>query len=531
MQPSPKTRTEVIVRWLVVFGIVLLALLFLANSMIKPVSRDEYMYCTAGVLTAEGKTVYRDFSYAAQPPYHAVLLAAFYKLSGTHRYLLVGRLVSVICDVIVVVFIVLIYWSIFGRFREAGSLFGLAAAVLCVFNPLMDYAAGFAWNHDAVMACVIASLWLFLRMAESQSANRYLRIGVIVVLLTLATCMRTTAVLIELVFLIAVLAGLGGSARQKLQTTAVFAGIAIVVAAWPIWLLMQAPRAVWLNLVQIPAIYGQWLHQVGLAHDKVAFTFHCLKTPAYLVLLASVGLATTLFLRRWSSLDKRTRAHFILMAVLPAVFILTAFIPPTMWEQYWGVPVPFLVTALAFPLAELSKTGLRRVAGTMASCGVAAAVIITVISNLDVLRQSLILVLPEQWTPVRLHAVAEEIAAQTKGPQRVLTLGPLYALEAGDEIYPELSCGDIIYRVADSLSAEERRITHTIGPAGLAQLMVDRPPSAILVGIEPSIFASLEEPLRRVIPPDWPSTDHRNGLRLYVRPGESTVNSPVRTRR
>ncbi len=517
MQPDAKKHAETVVTWLVILGVTLLGLLLLANSMAKPVEHDEQMYCTGGILTAQGKVVYRDFSYIAQPPYHAALLAAFYKLLGTDHYLLVGRLISVGCDILVVVFLVLIYRNVFRSSPVAGSLLGLAAAALCVFNPLLDYAAGLAWNHDPVMACVMASLWVFIRMPQSRSPNRYLPIGIIVVLLTFATCMRITVALVELIFFVGVLAGLGGSLRQKLQTTAVFAAIALVVAAWFAWVFLQAPHAVLLDLVKIPALCGQWLHEIRMALDKATLTYKCLKTPAYVVLLILAAVGVLIMLRRWSSLDSRTKGHFLLMAAVAAILVVTAFIPPTMWEQYWGVPAPFLVAMLAYPLAEAVKAGPRRGGTMLISGGMVVAVIVVVLSNVGLLRNSIILLVPERWGPVEFHAVARKIAAGTNGARPVLTLGPLYALEAGNEIYPELSCGDFVYRVADRLSAEERRITRTVGPAGLGEVTMDRPPGAILVGI-PATLPKLEAPLRAAVPSGWTFVDCGDGLQLYVRP-------------
>ena len=89
--------------------IILLALLFLllcvfSNSMLKPLSRDEHMYCTAAVLMSQGKTIYKDFSYIAQLPYHPLLLAAVYKITNTSHFLLTARVVSVICDFLIVFF-------------------------------------------------------------------------------------------------------------------------------------------------------------------------------------------------------------------------------------------------------------------------------------------------------------------------------------------------------------------------------------------------------------------------------------------
>ena len=73
-----------------------LSLVILGNSMTKPVGRDEHMYCTAGVLMAQGRAIYRDFSYPTQLPYHPLLYAVVFKGLDTTHYLLVGRLVSAV---------------------------------------------------------------------------------------------------------------------------------------------------------------------------------------------------------------------------------------------------------------------------------------------------------------------------------------------------------------------------------------------------------------------------------------------------
>jgi len=83
-------------------------------------------------------------------------------------------------------------------------------------------------------------------------------------------------------------------------------------------------------------------------------------------------------------------------------------------------------------------------------------------------------------------------------------------------IYSELSAGAIIYRIADSLSAEDRRITHTAGPETLAESLEINPPSAVILGVE---MERLEEPIyKAVVTPDWKRNDYENGPVVYVRP-------------
>jgi 4-amino-4-deoxy-L-arabinose transferase-like glycosyltransferase len=255
----------------VILILVFLSLAMLADSMTKPLGRDEQMYCAGGALMANGKMIYRDFSYPAQMPYHPLLYAALFRILNTTRYLLVGRIVSTFCDIAVLVCIVGIYRHIFGGFPAAGRLLGLAAAVLYVFNPLVDYANGYAWNHDVVILCVVLSFWLFAS-ADFQRKSRYWKIAAMGGLLTFATWMRVTGVLVELLFLVMLLVQPAQSARQRVKTILPFLIAASGVSVWPVWVIAQAPRAFFLNIVRIPVLYGEWLKRIGMVHNKFNLT-------------------------------------------------------------------------------------------------------------------------------------------------------------------------------------------------------------------------------------------------------------------
>jgi len=502
------------------FVILVLGAAILANSMTKDVGRDEQMYCTAGALLGQGQMIYRDFPYPSQLPYHPLLLAALYRGLGTTHYLLVGRLVSVVCDVLVMVFILLTYRSIFGPYRLDGLLLGLAAATLHVFNPLVDYAAGYAWNHDVVILCVVASLWLLVT-TDFQHRSRFWRVGVMGALLTVATFMRVTTALVELLFLVAVLFTAGGSTGNRIRTALPFCAAALVVAVWPLWVVAQAPKAFWLNLVRIPTLYGRWLHEIGKTFDKFSLTIGSVKEPGYLVLVILAGYFVWIAWRDGSNLDPMERRKAGLAALLPLLFLGIAYIPPTMWQQYLAMPVPFIAIAFAYPLLALRRRAERpegRNRHKISCCLVGAAAILAVLAHHDALHRCLFLAVPERWTPIESHRLSVKIASEIKEPRLVLTLGPLCALEGGCDIYPELACGSIVYRVADRMSAQERQMTHAVGPETLAGLAGAHPPSGVIVGVEPSYFAFLEEPLRKLVPPDWHRDTYDNVLQVYRRP-------------
>jgi hypothetical protein len=81
-----------------------------------------------------------------------------------------------------------------------------------------------------------------------------------------------------------------------------------------------------------------------------------------------------------------------------------------------------------------------------------------------------------------------------------------------------LASGSIIYRVADLMTPEERQLTHTVGAATLSALVQARPPSAVIVGVEPSYFSFLEDPLRESVPPGWRRETRKNGWLVYLPP-------------
>jgi hypothetical protein len=146
------------------------------------------------------------------------------------------------------------------------------------------------------------------------------------------------------------------------------------------------------------------------------------------------------------------------------------------------------------------------------------AALVAVLAYPLVWYRYLFLAVPERWTPVEFHQLSVKIGAGLREPGPVLTLGPLHALEGGRDIYRELSCGSVVYRIADRLSMQERQITHTVGPETLPELVRAHPPAGIIVGVEPSYFAFLEEPLRKLVPPDWVRDTYGDTLQVHHRP-------------
>ncbi len=510
--------SQKVINAVAVLVVAIISLAILANSMTKPLGHDEQMYCTSGVLLAQGKMIYRDFSYVAQMPCHPFVYAALFKVLDTTHYLLVGRIFSSLCDILVVVCIVGIYRRVFSGFAVSGAVLGLAAACLYVFNPFVDYASGFAWNHDAVILCVVLSFWLFVTIDFKQGSKRW-PIALIGGLLSLATCMRITTALVQLLFFVMLLSQSAESVKQRLKRTVPFLVGTAIVLIWPVWVIALAPRAFFLNVFSIPVLNSQWLHEIGMIYKKFDLIRGSVTMSGYpeLLLIAIYLCVVVVWQRR-----RLTISHvpnLLLAALLPIVFVIIALIPLTMWLQYLAAPVPFLVISFAYPLLYLRKLGGDAVPSSCFKAGralIIACVTVSVILNPVVLSRISKLFVTRNWTAIGLHRIAEDIAERTKEPKLILTLAPLYALEGGCDIYPQLSAGPFVYRVADSLSASDLDVTHAVGPKTLKQLLEESPPSAVIVGAESEL---LEKPLlQAAVKPDWETKTYEGGLVVYFKP-------------
>ena len=500
----------------------ILSLAIISSSMTKPLAHDEEMYCTGGCLMAQGKMIYRDFSYISQMPYHALLYSAVYKITDTTHYLLAGRLISASCDILVMIIIFGIYRTIFKTHIVTGTLLGIAAAIIYVFNPIVDYANGYAWNHDVVILCVMVSLWLFI-IADFRKKSSFRLIAAMGALLTLAACMRITTILIVIIFFLMLLAVPANSFMLRIKRILSFLASSFLVLIWPVWLIVNAPRAFYLNLVKASVLNGKWITQTGMG--KFGFILASFSTPGYFVLAASAIYLWLIFIILRRVLEVKDKSKVILSAILPIVFFIIAFVPPSVWTQYLAVPVPFVLTSLAIPFLYLckkaSELSYRKYYKT-AVFSIGISVLISVISYPVVLYGIPAIIAPETWTPIRVHKISLDIAKEIHESGRVLTLAPLYAIEGGCDIYTELSCGPFFYRVADYLSPEERQVAHVIGPNDISGLFSRKPPSAVITRVDMEV---LEQPLiESVTGLNWRKKEYESGPNAYFRIGSNWEN-------
>jgi hypothetical protein len=511
---AKKSRTTVkLLNLLLAAVIVFLSLSLLGNSMTKELGRDEHVYCTAGYLTAQGKLIYRDFSYITHPPYYPLLLALLYKATGTSYYLLVGRIFSVGCEVGILVCIVAVIRSILKNYPKFTAVFSICALLIYAMNPFVIYACGYAWNHSAVVLCVLFCLWLFTNMDLEKTNFR--RLFIIGAVLTLAAFIRHTTALAYCVFAVTILSIAPKRLKKGKSTALPFIAGTLVFAIWPLFVIRKAPEAFFLDVIRIPALNVAFLRETGPVYDKLQLTKVALLGPAYIgliILVIYLGVLRFILADKNSTSDKLKERLF---AAVAAVFAVIVFIPPMMWVQYWALPVAFIVAALAQPLNHLCNAAAR---DTRRKPYTVIAAILLVAATGACLYEALPSAIvnavnafnPDTWVPIRVHKISEDIHRKAVAGGPVLTLSPLYAIEGGSEIYPEFSAGPFVYRIADRLSDSQKDIVHGAGAAELKKLIESNPPSAVILGTEPKL---LEEPiLKQVAGADWRREDYGENL-------------------
>jgi 4-amino-4-deoxy-L-arabinose transferase-like glycosyltransferase len=514
---SPKIAATV-VKTAVVLIIIVLALSFFANSMAHPVHRNEQMHCTAGVLLSQGEMIYRDFSYVGQLPYYPLFCAILFKALNTTYYLLTARGFSVVCDILIVLCIIGIYRSVFESFDIEGRLLGAAAAVLYTFNQIVYSNSGFAWSHDVVILCILLSFWLFIS-ADFKKESRYWRIALIASLLTVATCMRINMVLVQLLFLAMLLVQPVDSAGQRFKTTLVFLAAMAAVLVWPVWTLILAPRSFFINVFRIPLLHNKLQQQVGTIYGKLELTLVSLTVPAGILLALVTAYLCVVFVSNRRRLTITRPINLSLAVLLPVIAFIVVLTSPTMYRQYFSMPIPFIIICFAYPILYLRRLN-SAIHFKLVGCLMAACVFVAVASYPAALFGITVVLKPQTWTALWVHKTSEQISAKTKDPKLILTLGPLYALEGGCRIYPQFSAGPFVYGVADKMSASELMVTNTVSPKTFKQMLDNAPPSATIVGVE---HRSFEQMLIRVGKPRWPEQFYDENIwerKQYHKPWE-----------
>lgn len=448
-----------------------LALLLLTGFCLgRGYNHDEEQFLAAAVLAMDAAP-YRDFVYLQTPAYPLLLAGLFNVLGLEGGFFLVARLVTLVLTIAAMA----AYWC--HCVHEAGDRrvaagIGLLFIASTAIQPAID-----SLRND--MAPCAAMLWALVLLARGGRV-RTMAAGL---LLALAVGLKLSYAFAPLI-----LTGWMVFRHRSLLPWLVLGGAlgAVPMAPWII--------AGWEGFVEGAFTYHRttpalWHAEASLsAYFSLEYLAEFLNRRVFTdaALCASLALLATRLLNRHPARDRSCNLPF---GPLIAAALLFGLLPRPPYIQYF---MPF-VALLLFALPH----AWRRWSDGPARDAVAAAILIlgalpgAVVMTANIPR----LAQPDRWMVTRIATAAADIGAAMKGsgsPGPVLTLSPIPVLEAGLMIYPELAAGPFFYRTADRLPPDRLRHLRAVGRRDLANLLHNRPPTAILIGRED---AALEQPM------------------------------------
>lgn len=471
---------------LVSASLLVVLLFFFASAFARALNHDEHQFIAPAVLFLHsGLLPYRDFPCFHTPDLIFVFAALF---ATTTHYLLAARGFNAGCAALLLLVVFGFAARRFRHLSERNEFVGLGFVLILSLNPFFRFTAGRAWNHDLPVLALVGAYLAFLRVEKSGRA--WLWFALCGVGVGLAAGTRLSFAPMVAPFVLAVLF-FPCTDRGRIVSLLHF-GDGLAFALLPVGLLFSvAPR-------QFLFDNFTYNHTINLLYraatvpreitfwNKISFPFqYFLRSPADVLLL--VGFIWFALLPWWRSGWagwKQDRALSLLVLLLPFLF-LGSWAPTPSYRQYYYPFVPFLLLGVIIGLARAWPFRWRKLLWL--------TVIVSLLQAIPSLLSSLGGLAPATWPVFGAHAKAEAIAALLPRG-RVLTLAPLFPLEAGLEIYPAFATGPFAWRTAPFIAPGERAIFGFVGPADLEGYLVGDPPAAILTGFEHREF---EQPLRR----------------------------------
>jgi len=464
------------------FGLITLTLFAIAMS--RGLNRDEHQFVAAGAMLAQhGLLPYRDYPYFHVPNLVFVYAALF---RCSNYLLLTSRLFSVVCSLWLLVIIYVFTARRLGHLTN-GPKFGVSALVTtCAFaDPLFRSTYWRAWNHAfPVLLIVLAFLCYLQSRVRDRAGSWILATGL---LTGLAAGSRLTFATAVFAFFLAIFfGGLGRSAWR--QAGWLSAGLVLGALPTLVLLALFPKQFVFGNLTYNDRLYPMLCSANGLNAQmsfpyKVVYFFnHILSQPGN----AALTIGVAYFLARSSCWREALHRPFWLLPLLICTLLFGALIPAIPLPQYFYAPMPFVVLGLAI---AISRTRSIIFPDYLMLFLVTAICFASTAGDYHYLLR---LGRPDQWTTVKVHRVGRQLAVATGGGT-ILSLIPIFPLEGGINIYPEMTAEPFACRGALLMPPAERPEHKMLGPDDLPELAASASPQGILVGSE----CLLEETMSR----------------------------------
>jgi 4-amino-4-deoxy-L-arabinose transferase-like glycosyltransferase len=511
---------------LVIFLFLFTLTLNISRAVRADYNHDEDQFISsARLLLDDGLLPYRDYPYF-HTPYLAFIYALLFAFTGDNN-LLAARLFSAICATACVM---LVFWMVLHFFRKYGWKYRYLAAFGITFlylpNPLLAATAGFSWNHNLSVLCMLGSLWLFLLSFEKKTPSYWFFASGM--LLGIAVGVRASSITILPVYMLALIWSPGIHSWKRVIRLGLFFLLGFGMALLPLlWLFFIAPQQFIFGNFGYAQLNSAYRLDVPVAYDgnvpiygsrslaeKFAFLWNEVITQPINILL----FAGLIFFG-WSVLaihlgrkEEYAFRNILVLFAAPLVAV-GSFLPTPTWYQYFYAPLPFALLAIALGLAYLTL-GTGNAKKWFLLLLIQLALLSSIIAFQDFRRMSYLRYV-DLWKPKVIHQVGKDIQESIGPDGRVFTIAPLYPMEGGLRVYPSMATGVFAFRTGSLLSEEQRQQLGIISRENFKSFLDTNLPEGILVGFN----QILEEPIiQYAISMGYKPQPLDRGLTLWVRP-------------
>jgi hypothetical protein len=450
----------------------------LGLGMTRGLSHDEHQHVAAGALIArEGLLPYRDF-----PHFHTPYLAYAYALlfCVTDHLLNAARLLSVLSATAMVGLVGTVAYHLFReRGKRFASLVCAGSMLLALTTTLFTETTGRAWNHEPSLLLSVLAFLAHVAGLRSARVGWFVASGA---LLGLAIGTRITcAPLIAPFGLALLLYPTCGWHRGRIIAFAIgmFLGLAGLI-----YFFVVAPEQTFFGNFDFARINIIYRFATGEPRTmtlltKLRFFFKVIVRPDAALFVAGLLplLAAYLANRRT---DRRIRFELRFLLLLLPFVLIGALAPSPLFDQYFYPLVPFLLLTGLYAFASIRMES-RWFRGTL-RVG-AAAVLLSAAMGVRAYADFGDFFALKKWRGTKLHEEVKELRSHvSRGP--ILTLAPIYPLEAGLAIYPSFSTGAFAWRISPYVEPAKAVRLGIVSPATLEQMLKVAPAAGVLVGLE-----------------------------------------------
>jgi hypothetical protein len=444
---------------------------------------NEHMYIAASSLVEQNRILYKDFAYL-QMPYIPLVYGYFEKFIKTSYYLLVGKSFSFFFFGLSALVLFLL-----SRRISRSIFFSTAVLILYLLNHTVIFSCAECSNYAMPLAFSFLAFYFFISSVGETRIRPFLALLSGFCIAVAVGAKLYYALLVVPFMVSAILFPRSQGTKRRILFMFAPLTIGIVIGLLPVlYFMIRDYDAFMFNNLSFHMMNTRLFRIAGYPYNmtlssKIQFAKTVFFQPENLILISCIVIAFVCshfngFFGNVKAVIHSARLELFLSCGLFATAIPIVIIPTPVWRQYFAVPVSigFLVLVSVYPLIPRPDwLSYKRM-----------LIAFTLLAFID-RGPWLINHADDDWVGIKSHKISQRIQEEVGVvgcTRKMATIFPIYAVEAGIPIYPELATGAFLLQLGDLLTPEQRAEYHGTSPETIRQLMDEEPPGSIFIGFK-----------------------------------------------